>query len=70
MIDEIKEKYGSIHEPMAFNTVVKFLAVNKHALETAHGLFLEHASATNWNMVISNMATYQYWSQKRVIEDV
>ena len=67
---QLRREFGSIHEPMEFRTVAKYIEINKSSLKAAHGLFLEHASATNWNVVIYYMVLYQYWSQKKVMADV
>jgi len=66
--DILKQNYGTVHEPIDVNEKQERLQLALESYEQQVISFKENPSATNWNMMITTMANYQYWKQKRVIK--
>jgi len=64
--DILKQNYGTVHEPIDVSVRQRFLQVALEGFEQQVISFRENPSATNWNMMLTTMANYQYWEQKRV----
>ena len=64
--DILKQNYGSVNVPIDANEKQRFLKVALEGFEQQVISFRENPSATNWNMMLTTMANYQYWEQKRV----
>jgi len=64
--DILKQNFGSVHEPIDVNVKQQHLQAALESYEQTSISFKENPSTTNWNMLLTTMANYQYWEQKRV----
>jgi hypothetical protein len=65
--DILEQNFGSIHEPIDANVKQQRLQVALESFEQMTIHFKENPSANNWHMMLTIMANYQYWEQKRVL---
>lgn len=68
ILDILKNNFGSVHEPIDAEVKQERVKVALEGFEQTLISFKENPSATNWNMMLTSMANYQYWVQKRVNE--
>lgn len=62
----IEEAYGSVHEPAPIEKITGLKKDSNEGMDMALDLFRDNPSARNWNLLITAMMTYQYWTNKRV----
>mgnify|MGYP003666637882 FL=1 len=62
----LNDNYGTIHDPIWPHVKIQRLQIALEGFEQMVISFKENPSATNWNMMLTVMANYQYWEQKRV----
>ena len=63
----LNDNYGTIHDPVEAHVKQQRLQIALEGFEQMVISFKENPSATNWNMMLTTMANYQYWEQKRVL---
>lgn len=64
--DILKQNFGTVHEPIDAEVKQEKVQAALEGFEQTLISFKENPSATNWNMMLTTMANYQYWEQKRV----
>tara|TARA_R100000734_G_C3317104_1_gene109951 strand:+ start:1544 stop:1777 length:234 start_codon:yes stop_codon:yes gene_type:complete len=62
----LEQEYGGMRETVSYELKHEQLITVIEALATSHKQFVDNPSSINWNIMITAMATYQYWKQKRV----
>ena len=62
----LEQEYGEISYPVSHELKHEQLIAVIEVLATAHTQFVDNPSSINWNIIITAMATYQYWKQKEV----
>ena len=62
----LEQEYGEIRYPVSNELKHEQLIAVIEVLATAHTQFVDNPSSINWNIMITAMATYQYWKQKEV----
>ena len=68
-INEIITKaYGTVYEAAPKEEVENGKTASSEGIDMAVRHFKENPSATNYNLLKTAMMTYQYWTQKRVVE--
>tara|TARA_R100001463_G_scaffold82800_2_gene137466 strand:- start:754 stop:999 length:246 start_codon:yes stop_codon:yes gene_type:complete len=63
--DILKQNFGSVNVPIDVKVKEQRLQVALESYEQQVISFRENPSATNWNMMLTVMANYQYWVQKK-----
>ncbi len=64
----ITEAFGAVYEPAPKKEVEQAKINSNETLIMATDYFIKNPSANNYNLLKTAMLTYQYWSQKKVIE--
>lgn len=62
----LEQEYGSVHEPVDMRFKHEKQTGSIESFTTATTAFLKNPSPVNYNMVITTMLAYQYWTQKAV----
>lgn len=62
----LEQEYGNVHEPVDVHFKHEKQTGAIVTFTTATTAFLKNPSPVNYNMVITTMLAYQYWTQKAV----
>ena len=62
----LEQEYGDIKYPVSHELRHEQIMAVIEVLSTSHTKFVDNPSSINWNIMITAMATYQYWKQKEV----
>ena len=62
----LEQEYGGLRDAVDYQLRHEQLVAVIEVLATAHTQFVDNPSSINWNIMITAMATYQYWKQKKV----
>jgi len=66
MIDYFLEKeFGSVHEAVDMHVKFQRQTTSLEVFTKATSSFIENPSPTNYNVVITAMLSYQYWTNKK-----
>ena len=68
----LTEEYGSVNNResgVSLKLRNHKLKVSKEGLKEANKLYLKNPSATHFNLMVVAMTSYQFWSQKRLIDN-
>ena len=67
--DLLDQEYGTVHDPVdtPFRQKRRIGATN--ALGTAVANYLDNPSPVNYNMMLTAMLAYQYWTQKTTFNE-
>ena len=66
VLNMLEQEYGDIKYPVSHELRHEQIIAVVEVLATAHTQFVDNPSSINWNIMITAMATYQYWKQKNV----
>ncbi|UVF62490.1 hypothetical protein QKV95_gp016 [Poseidoniales virus YSH_150918] len=70
LVYELLEKeFGRTSKPINVQIRENRLTTSIQGLDLAKDSFIKNSNTLNWKMMISAMATYQYWQQKRTTEE-
>jgi len=70
LVYELLEKeFGRVSKPINVQIRENRLTTSIQGLDLAKDSFIKNSNTLNWKMMISAMATYQYWQQKRTTEE-
>lgn len=67
--DLLKKEYGSLREEVSPQLKKNRVKSSVQGIEVAKKNFIKNCSATNWNVLVSAMVSYQYWQQKATTEE-
>jgi len=62
----LNDNFGSVHESIDAEVKQEKVQAALEGFEQTIISFKQNPSSTNWNMMLTTMANYQYWVQKRV----
>ena len=66
IIDLLEQEHGKLREAVSYDLRHKNLCGSIEGMAEAHAAFVNNPSFVNWNIMITAMATYQWWMQKKV----
>ena len=66
VIDLLVQEHGKLRDEVSGELRHKNLCGSLKAMTEAHAAFVNNPSFVNWNIMITAMATYQWWTQKAV----
>jgi hypothetical protein len=69
ILDLLEQEYGTVHEPVDTPFRHKKRMGATDALARAYSSFLDNPRPINYNMVITAMLAYQYWTQKTTFNE-
>ena len=64
--DMLEQEYGGLRDAVSHELRHERLIAVIEGMAEAHGAFVKNPSFVNWNVMITAMATYQWWAQKAV----
>ena len=65
----LEQEYGSVHERVDTPFRHKKRMGATDAFSKAYASYLDNPSSVNYNMVITTMLAYQYWTQKATFNE-
>lgn len=65
----LEKEYGRVSSSINVQIRENRLKTSIQGLELAKDKFIENSNTLNWKMMITAMATYQYWQQKRTTKE-
>lgn len=65
----LEREYGRISNPINAQIRENRLKTSIQGIELAKNNFIKNSNTLNWKTMISAMASYQYWQQKRTTEE-
>ena len=65
VINLLEQEHGKLRDEVSGELRHKNLCGSLEAMTKAHAAFVDNPSFVNWNIMITAMATYQWWMQKK-----
>ena len=65
----LEREYGRVSKPINAQIRENRLKTSIQGIELAKNNFIKNSNTLNWKTMISAMASYQYWQQKRTTEE-
>ena len=62
----LEQEFGSVHEPVDMSFKHEKQMGSLETFTTATTAFTKNPSPVNYNMVITTMLAYQYWTNKKI----
>ena len=66
IINLLEQEYGTVHDSIDAGIRHEKLCACIEVLAKAHTAFVYNPNTVNWRIMVTAMATYQYWTQKAI----
>ena len=66
IIELLEQEHGKLREAVSYDLRHKNWCGSIEGMAKAPSAFINNPSFVNWNIMITAMATYQYWKHKAV----
>jgi len=67
--DLLEQEYGTVHVPVDRECRHEKRIGSTNALGKANAHYLDNPNHINYNMMLTAMLAYQYWTQKKTIDE-
>ncbi len=68
--DLLEQEYGTVHVPVDREYRHEKRIGSTNALGTASANYLDNPNHVNYNMMLTAMLAYQYWTQKTTFDEL
>mgnify|MGYP003118618472 CR=1 FL=1 len=68
ILNILEQEYGTVHDYIDVGIKEEKLYACVEVLTKAHKAFMHNPNTVNWRMMLTAMATYQYWTQKAILD--